>query len=102
MPVIRHAFAYACSRVGARYYGGNEVVDKLETLCQQRALKTFGIDGAQWAVNVQPYSGTPANFAVYTGVLKPHDRIMGLDLPHGGQYALTHATTRQSTSKYAL
>ena len=51
---------------GARYYGGNEVIDKIETLCQQRALAAFNLDAGTWAVNVQPYSGSPANFAVYT------------------------------------
>ena len=68
-----------------RYYGGNEVIDKVERLCQARALEAFDLDPEKWGVNVQPYSGSPANFAVYTGLLKPHDRIMGLDLPHGGQ-----------------
>lgn len=73
---------------GQRYYGGTEQVDKLELLCQQRALTAFRLDPAEWGVNVQPYSGSPANFEVYTALLKPHDRIMGLDLPHGGH--LTH------------
>lgn len=73
---------------GQRYYGGTENVDKIELLCQQRALDAFRLDPAEWGCNVQPYSGSPANFAVYTGLLKPHDRIMGLDLPDGGH--LTH------------
>ncbi|CAN0330423.1 unnamed protein product [Pylaiella littoralis] len=73
---------------GKRYYGGNEQIDRMETLCQDRALSLFGLDAEEWAVNVQPYSGSPANFAVYTALLKPHDRIMGLDLPSGGH--LTH------------
>ena len=73
---------------GARYYGGNEFIDEAERLCQRRALAAFGLDPAEWGVNVQPHSGSPANFAVYTALLKPHDRIMGLDLPHGGH--LTH------------
>tara|TARA_B100001142_G_C14281513_1_gene635121 strand:- start:1137 stop:1418 length:282 start_codon:yes stop_codon:yes gene_type:complete len=55
-----------------------------ETLCQQRALAAFHLDPEKWGVNVQSLSGSPANFQVYTGLLKPHDRIMGLDLPHGG------------------
>ena len=73
---------------GARYYGGNEVIDQIETLCQARVLAAYRLDPAIWGVNVQPYSGSPANFAVYTALLKPHDRIMGLDLPSGGH--LTH------------
>lgn len=73
---------------GARYYGGNEHIDAIEVLCQKRALAAFGLSAEQWGVNVQPLSGSPANFAVYTALLKPHDRIMGLDLPSGGH--LTH------------
>jgi len=73
---------------GARYYGGNEMVDELENLCRDRALQAFGLSPDNWGVNVQPYSGSPANFAVYTALLKPHDRVMGLDLPSGGH--LTH------------
>ncbi|XP_038608417.1 serine hydroxymethyltransferase, mitochondrial [Tachyglossus aculeatus] len=73
---------------GKRYYGGAEVVDEIELLCQRRALEAFDLDPAKWGVNVQPYSGSPANLAAYTAVLQPHDRIMGLDLPDGGH--LTH------------
>ncbi|XP_023008088.1 serine hydroxymethyltransferase, mitochondrial [Maylandia zebra] len=73
---------------GQRYYGGAEIVDQIELLCQKRALSVFGLDPNLWGVNVQPYSGSPANFAAYTSVLQPHDRIMGLDLPDGGH--LTH------------
>ncbi|XP_028395978.1 serine hydroxymethyltransferase, mitochondrial-like [Dendronephthya gigantea] len=73
---------------GQRYYGGNKYIDKIELLVQERALKAFNLDPEKWGVNVQPYSGSPANFAVYTGLLKPHERIMGQDLPHGGH--LTH------------
>lgn len=75
-----------------RYYGGAEVVDQIELLCQKRALEAFDLDPALWGVNVQPYSGSPANFAVYTAVLNPHDRIMGLDLPDGGQSVITSAS----------
>lgn len=73
---------------GARYYGGNEHIDEVEMLCQKRALEAFRLDPEKWGVNVQPYSGSPANFAAFTGLLNPHDRLMGLDLPDGGH--LTH------------
>jgi len=53
-----------------------------------RALELYGLDPVEWGVNVQPYSGSPANFAAYTALLSPHERIMGLDLPSGGH--LTH------------
>ncbi|XP_007574416.1 serine hydroxymethyltransferase, cytosolic-like [Poecilia formosa] len=66
------------------YYDGLEYNDELETLCQRRALEVFGLDSEKWGVNVRPYSGSPANFAVYTAVVEPHGRIMGLDLPDGG------------------
>lgn len=79
---------YSEGQPGARYYGGNEVIDDIERIVQARALECFGLDPAAWGVNVQPYSGSTANFALYTGVLQPHDRIMGLDLPSGGH--LTH------------
>ena len=78
---------YAEGLPGKRYYGGTEVIDEVETLCIERALKAFHLNPDEWGVNVQPYSGSSANFAAYTAVLQPHDRIMGLDLPSGGQYA---------------
>ena len=79
---------YSEGQPGKRYYGGNEYIDEMEILCKGRALDLFNLDEEEWSVNVQPYSGSPANFAVYTGLLNPHDRIMGLDLPSGGH--LTH------------
>lgn len=75
---------YSEGMPGARYYGGNEYIDEIENLCCQRALAAFGLDWETWGVNVQPYSCTSANFAVYTGLLLPGDRIMGLDTPSGG------------------
>lgn len=79
---------YSEGQPGARYYGGNEFIDKIELLAQKRALEAFNLDPEKWGVNVQPYSGSPANFAVYTALVQPHGRIMGLDLPDGGH--LTH------------
>lgn len=75
---------YSEGMPGARYYGGNQFIDEIETLCQQRALAAFSLDPENWGVNVQPYSCTSANFAVYTGLLLPGDRIMGLDTLSGG------------------
>ena len=68
---------YAEGYPGKRYYGGNEFIDEVEQLCVDRALAAYGLDPNEWGVNVQPYSGSPANFAVYTALLRPHDRIMG-------------------------
>ncbi len=69
---------------GRRYYEGQRYIDQIETLAAERAKKLFGVEHA----NVQPYSGSPANLAVYFGLLKPGDKLMGLALPHGGH--LTH------------
>src|SRR3989344_2211636 len=60
---------YAEGYPGARYYGGNRVVDEVEKLAQKRALELFNLKEEEWAVNVQPYSGSPANFAVYSGLV---------------------------------
>ncbi len=72
---------------GKRYYGGNKIIDEIELLAQERARKVFRL-GKDWHVNVQPYSGSPANQAVYYALLEPGDKIMGLSLPFGGH--LTH------------
>jgi glycine hydroxymethyltransferase len=77
---------YAEGYPGKRYYGGCEFVDMAETLAIERAKKLFG---APWA-NVQPHSGSQANQAVYTAVLKPGDTILGMSLAHGGH--LTHGS----------
>ncbi|VAH66606.1 unnamed protein product [Triticum turgidum subsp. durum] len=75
---------YSEGHPGARYYGGNQHIDAIERLCHERACTAFGLDPACWGVNVQPYSCTSANLAVYTGLLLPNDRIMGLEPPSGG------------------
>lgn len=77
---------------GARYYGGNQHIDAIETTCQQRALKAFNLDPAKWGVNVQCLSGSPANLQVYQALMRPHDRLMGLDLPHGGHLSHGYQT----------
>ncbi|KEY66738.1 hypothetical protein S7711_06784 [Stachybotrys chartarum IBT 7711] len=83
---------------GARYYGGNEFIDQAERLCQQRALEAFGLDDKEWGVNVQPLSGAPANLYVYSALLENHDRLMGLDLPHGGHLSHGYQTPTKKIS----
>ena len=85
---------YAEGYPGARYYGGCEYVDEIETLAIERAKKLFGAEHA----NVQPHSGSQANMAVYLAVLKPGDTIMGMDLSHGGH--LTHGSKASISGKY--
>ncbi|KAJ3014480.1 Serine hydroxymethyltransferase 4 [Thoreauomyces humboldtii] len=87
---------------GARYYGGNEHVDVIENLCRSRALEAFHLDSAKWGVNVQPYSGSTANFSALTALLSPHDRIMGLDLPSGGHLTHGYATAKKKVSSSAI
>ena len=85
---------------GHRYYGGNAVVDEVELLAISRALKLFKLSANKWHVNVQPHSGSPANVAVYMGLL-PHDgsgRIMGMQLAHGGH--LTHGHSVSASGKF--
>merc|ERR1719326_2005055 len=93
---------YSEGQPNARYYGGNEVIDKIENLCKKRALDAFGLDEKQWGVNVQPYSGSPANFAVYTALLPPHARIMGLDLPSGGHLTHGYYTAKKKISATSI
>ncbi|KAK8163122.1 serine hydroxymethyltransferase [Phyllosticta citrichinensis] len=83
---------------GARYYGGNEHIDEIELTCQRRALETFGLDPAKWGVNVQTLSGSPANLQVYQAIMRPHDRLMGLDLPHGGHLSHGYQTPQKKIS----
>lgn len=70
-----------------RYYPGNEYVDAIEELAEQRAKRAFRL-GDQWTANVQPYSGSPANIAIYLGLIELGDTIMGMQLSAGGH--LTH------------
>ncbi|TGZ76508.1 SHMT-domain-containing protein [Ascodesmis nigricans] len=84
---------------GARYYGGNAYIDSAERLCQNRALEAFRLSPENWGVNVQPLSGSPANLYAYSAVCKPHDRIMGLDLPHGGHLSHGYQTPSKKISK---
>jgi len=86
----------------ARYYGGNEFIDMAEDLCRDRALHAFRADPAKWGVNVQSLSGSPANFSVFSAVLKPHDRLMGLDLPHGGHLSHGFQTDTKKISMVSV
>ena len=85
---------YAEGYPGRRYYGGCEFVDKVENLAIDRAKLIFGADHA----NVQPHSGSNANFGVYFAVLKPGDKILGMDLSHGGH--LTHGSPVNMSGSY--
>ncbi|OLY83182.1 Serine hydroxymethyltransferase 2 [Smittium mucronatum] len=87
---------------GARYYGGNEYIDELENLCRKRALAAFRLDSEEWGVNVQPYSGSTANFAALTGILSPNDRLMGLDLPSGGHLTHGYQTDKKKISSSSI
>lgn len=88
---------YAEGYAGARYYGGNEVVDKIEVIAKDRALKLFGLSSSKWHVNVQPLSGSPANLAVYVGLVPLGGKIMGMSLQDGGH--LTHGHKVSMTGK---
>lgn len=79
---------------GKRYYEGQQFIDSIESLAIERAKKLFGADHA----NVQPYSGSPANLAVYLAFLQPGDTILGLALPHGGH--LTHGSKVSISGKF--
>ena len=85
---------YAEGYPGKRYYGGCQFVDKVENLARDRAKELFGCDH----VNVQPHSGSQANFGVYFALLKPNDTIMGMDLSHGGH--LTHGSPVNVSGSY--
>ncbi|MFA5058954.1 MAG: serine hydroxymethyltransferase [Opitutaceae bacterium] len=84
---------YAEGYPGKRWYGGCEQVDKVELLAIERAKQLFGAEHA----NVQPHSGSQANFAVYTAVLQPGDKVLGMNLSHGGH--LTHGNPANFSGK---
>ncbi|CAH1795454.1 unnamed protein product [Owenia fusiformis] len=93
---------YSEGQVGQRYYGGNEFIDEMETLTINRALRCFRLNPEEWGCNVQPLSGSPANFAVYTGIVGPHGRIMGLDLPDGGHLSHGFMTPTKKISATSI
>jgi len=98
-PAVREALGslltdkYAEGYPGKRYYAGLEYYDQIEDICRNRAKELFGVVHA----NVQPYSGSPANAAVYFALCQPGDTIMGMSLPHGGH--LTHGWKVSITGK---
>ena len=85
---------YSEGYAGKRYYEGQQVVDQVEEIAKARACELFGADHA----NVQPYSGSPANLAVYFSLLQAGDTVMGMALPHGGH--LTHGWNVSITGNY--
>jgi len=91
---------YAEGYPGKRYYGGNVIIDKVESLAMDRALKLFGLSPQKWHVNVQPLSGSPANIAVYLGLVPQGGKIMGMSLDHGGH--LTHGHRVSGSGKFWL
>ncbi len=82
---------------GRRYYGGNTVIDKVESLAMARALKLFKLNPKKWHVNVQLLSGSPANFALYSALVPVGGKIMGMKLSSGGH--LTHGHPASMTGK---
>ncbi len=85
---------YSEGYAGKRYYEGQQFIDPIETLARERAEALFGVDHA----NVQPYSGSPANLAVYLAFAQPGDTVMGMALPMGGH--LTHGWNVSATGKW--
>lgn len=79
---------YAEGYPGKRYYAGNNVIDEVEEWVRESALTLYKLNSEEWGVNVQPYSGSPANLAIYFGLLNPGDKILAMKLDHGGH--LTH------------
>ena len=88
---------YAEGNIGARFYGGCEFSDNVETLACKRLLELFNLRNYEYHCNVQPHSGSNANLAVCMAILKPTDTILGLDLQHGGH--LTHGSLANFSGK---
>lgn len=88
---------YAEGYSNARYYAGNKIIDKIENLCKSRALKLFELSKDEWDTNVQAYSGSPANMAVYFALIPVGGKIMGMSLSDGGH--LTHGHKVSITGK---
>src|SRR4051812_20766770 len=84
---------YSEGYAGKRYYEGQQIIDQVEELACSRLRDLFGAEH----VNVQPYSGSPANLAVYLAFCQPHDTVMGLGLPSGGH--LTHGSSVRITGR---
>lgn len=89
---------YAEGYSGRRYYGGNTIIDSIEDECVRRALSLFSLSSEKWHVNTQALSGSPANLAVYVGLLEKGDKVMGMSLDHGGH--LTHGHKVSVTGKF--
>ncbi|KAB8192269.1 serine hydroxymethyltransferase [Nonomuraea phyllanthi] len=85
---------YSEGYAGKRYYEGQQVIDQIETIAIERAKSLFGVAHA----NVQPYSGSPANLAIYLAFMQPGDTFMGMNLPSGGH--LTHGSPVSATGKW--
>ncbi|GAA1309193.1 serine hydroxymethyltransferase [Planotetraspora silvatica] len=85
---------YSEGYAGKRYYEGQQVIDQIETIAVERAKSLFGVNHA----NVQPYSGSPANLAIYLAFLNPGDTVLGMGLPFGGH--LTHGWSVSATGKW--
>lgn len=83
---------------GKRYYPGNEYYDAIENLAKERALQVFKLKESDWSVNVQPYSGSPANLAIYSALMRPGETLMGMKLSAGGH--LTHGHKVSATGQF--
>lgn len=87
------ATKYAEGYPKKRYYPGNEIIDSVEENVKNLALKVFGLDKDKWHINLQSYSGSPANLEIYFSVLKPKDKILSLKLSSGGHLSHGHKVT---------